>query len=71
MSIVVPLLDHDLPVIGIPFPNVPSPATRKAARYGASHSTGAANDRAVSASEKALAFVLGKRLATTAQKLAL
>ena len=38
--------------------------------YGASHVAGAANDMPVSASEKKLAFALGKRVAEVAAKLA-
>ena len=71
LSMMLPLLHHGMLIVGIPYaePNLSS-TSEGGTPYGASHVAGAANDRAVSESEKQLAFALGKRLAFTAQKLA-
>jgi NAD(P)H dehydrogenase (quinone) len=71
LSMMVPLLHHGMLIVGIPFSEHALSSTLEGGTpYGASHVAGAANDRVVSASEKELAFALGKRLAITAQKLA-
>ena len=70
LSMMLPLLHHGMLIVGIPFSEHALTATMEGGTpYGASHVAGSANDRPVSASEKELAFALGKRLATTAQKL--
>ena len=71
LSMMLPLLHHGMLIVGIPYTEHALTATIDGGTpYGASHVAGAANDRAVSETEKQLAFALGKRLATTAQKLA-
>ena len=71
LSMMLPLLHHGMLIVGIPFSESGLTATVEGGTpYGASHVAGAANDRVVTDTEKQLAFALGKRLATTAQKLA-
>ena len=71
LSMMLPLLHHGMLIVGIPFTEAALNATVEGGTpYGASHVAGMANDRVVSEAEKQLAFVLGKRLAATAQKLA-
>ena len=58
-------------IVGIPFTEAGLSSTSEGGTpYGASHVAGVANDRLVTDTEKQLAFALGKRLASTAQKLA-
>jgi NAD(P)H dehydrogenase (quinone) len=72
LSMMLPLLHHGMLIVGIPFGEAGLTATTQGGSpYGASHVAGAANDLAVTEIEKQLAFALGKRLAGTAQKLAL
>ena len=70
LSMMLPLLHHGMLIVGIPYaePNLSS-TSEGGTPYGASHVAGAANDRVVSDTEKQLAFALGKRLASIAQKL--
>ena len=71
LSMMLPLLHHGMVIVGIPYSETALTATIEGGTpYGASHVAGAANDRAVSETEKQLAAALGKRLAITAQKLA-
>jgi NAD(P)H dehydrogenase (quinone) len=70
LSMMLPLLHHGMLLLGIPFSEEVLNTTRTGGTpYGASHVAGADNDEAVSADEKALAQVLGKRLAGTAKLL--
>ena len=70
LSMMLPLLHHGMLIVGIPYAEPALTATTGGGTpYGASHVAGGANDRAVSESEKQLAFALGKRLAGVAQKL--
>ena len=70
LSMMLPLLHHGMLIVGIPYGEAALTATIEGGTpYGASHVAGAANDRAVSDSEKQLAFALGKRLAGVVQKL--
>ena len=70
LSMMLPLLHHGMLIVGIPYTEHALTATIDGGTpYGASHVAGAANDRAVSETEKQLAFALGKRLAGVAQKL--
>ena len=70
LSMMLPLLHHGMLIVGIPYAEPALTATIDGGTpYGASHVAGGANDRAVSESEKQLAFALGKRLAGVAQKL--
>jgi NAD(P)H dehydrogenase (quinone) len=70
LSMMLPLLHHGMLLLGIPFSEEVLNTTRTGGTpYGASHVAGADNDQAVSADEKTLAQVLGKRLASTARSL--
>ena len=72
LTMMLPLLHHVMLILGIPFGEAALSSTNEGGTpYGASHVAGAANDRLVSDNEKQLAFALGKRLAVTAQKLAI
>ena len=72
LTMMLPLLHHGMLILGIPFGEAALSSTSEGGTpYGASHVAGAANDRLVSETEKQLAFALGKRLAVTAQKLAI
>jgi len=71
ISMMLPLLHHGMLLVGIPYTEPDLNATRSGGSpYGATHVSGAANDRAVTDEETRLAFALGKRLATVARKLA-
>jgi NAD(P)H dehydrogenase (quinone) len=71
LSMMLPLLHHGMLIVGIPYTEPDLNATRSGGTpYGATHVSGTANDRAVTEEETRLAFVLGKRLATVAKKLA-
>ena len=71
LTMMLPLLHHGMLIVGIPFGESGlSSTTGGGTPYGASHVAGAANDRVVSETEKQLAFALGSRLASLAQKLA-
>ena len=71
LTMMVPLLHHGMVVLGIPYTEPGLNATRTGGTpYGASHVSGAANDRPMADDELKLAFALGQRLATVARKLA-
>ena len=71
LSMMLPLLHHGMLIVGIPFTEAAlGTTTGGGSPYGASHVAGVANDRVVTQTEKQLAFALGKRLASTAKKLA-
>lgn len=71
ISMMLPLLHHGMLLVGLPYTEPDLNATRSGGTpYGATHVSGAANDRPVSDEESRLAFALGKRLATVARKLA-
>jgi NAD(P)H dehydrogenase (quinone) len=71
ISMMLPLLHHGMLVVGLPYTEPDLNATRSGGSpYGATHVSGASNDRPVSDEETRLAFALGKRLATVARKLA-
>ena len=71
LSMMLPLLHHGMLMVGLPFTEPLVISTREGGTpYGASHVSGAANELPIAESEKALAFALGKRLATIAMKLA-
>ena len=56
-------------IVGIPYSEADLTTTKEGGTpYGASHVAGAANNRTVTETEKRLAFALGKRLASVAQK---
>ena len=71
ISMALPLLHHGMLIVGIPYTEPDLNSTRSGGTpYGATHVSGTANDRPVTDEESRLAFVLGKRLATIARKLA-
>lgn len=71
LTMMVPLIHHGMIMVGIPYSEPELTATREGGTpYGASHVAGAAGELPVTDSETKLAFALGKRLATVAQKLA-
>jgi NAD(P)H dehydrogenase (quinone) len=70
ISMMLPLLHHGMLIVGIPYTQPELNSTRSGGTpYGATHVSGAANDRPVSDEESRLAFALGKRLATITKKL--
>lgn len=70
LSMMLPLLHHGMLILGIPFSETALGETRGGGTpYGASHVAGPANDQPISDHEKALAYQLGRRLASTAVKL--
>jgi NAD(P)H dehydrogenase (quinone) len=71
VSMMLPLLHHGMLIVGLPYTEpalmvTPSGGTP----YGASHVAGAASDRPVDDTEKALCIALGRRLAEFARRLA-
>ncbi len=70
ISMMLPLLHHGMLIVGLPYTEPDLNATRSGGSpYGATHVSGAGNDRPVSDEESRLAFALGKRLAETARRL--
>jgi len=70
-SMMLPLLHHGMLIVGIPFTEPLLTSTGGGGTpYGASHVSGGMGDKPVHEDEKRLAFVLGKRLAQVALKLA-
>lgn len=71
LSMMLPLLHHGMIIVGLPYTEADLNATRSGGSpYGATHVSGAANDRPVTEEEARLAFALGRRLAEVARKLA-
>ena len=71
VSMMLPLLHHGMIIVGLPYTEADLNATRSGGSpYGATHVSGAANDRPVTEEEARLAFALGRRLAQVARKLA-
>ena len=71
VSMMLPLLHHGMVIVGIPYTEADLNSTRSGGTpYGATHVSGAANDRPVTDEEARLAYALGKRLATVARRLA-
>ena len=71
LSMMLPLMHHGMLIVGLPY-TAPELSTTETGGtpYGASHLAGSANDLPVSAEEKTLCIMLGKRLAEVALKLA-
>jgi NAD(P)H dehydrogenase (quinone) len=70
LSMMMPLLHHGMVIVGLPYTEPDLSSTRSGGTpYGATHVSGAANDRPVTDEESRLAFALGKRLASLAKKL--
>jgi len=71
VSMMLPLLHHGMVIVGLPYAEPGLMATASGGTpYGASHVAGAASDRAVDETEKALCIALGRRLADVARRLA-
>ena len=71
VSMMLPLLHHGMLIVGLPYTEPGLMATPSGGTpYGASHVAGAASDRAVDETEKALCIALGRRLADVAKRLA-
>lgn len=70
ISMMLPLLHHGMLIVGLPY-SAPELLTTQTGGtpYGASHHAGAAGDLPVSAEEKKLCLLLGRRLAETALQL--
>jgi NAD(P)H dehydrogenase (quinone) len=70
ISMMLPLLHHGMVIVGLPYTEPDLNATRSGGTpYGATHVSGTANDRPLSAEESRLAFALGKRLGELAKKI--
>jgi len=71
VSMMLPLLHHGMMVLGLPYsePELSS-TTAGGTPYGASHVSGAMDDKPITDAERKLCIALGKRLAETAMKLA-
>ena len=71
LSMMLPLLHHGMIIIGLPYTEPALISTASGGTpYGASHVAGALSDQQITEDEKQLCIALGKRLATTALKLA-
>jgi NAD(P)H dehydrogenase (quinone) len=71
VSMMLPLLHHGMVIVGLPYAEPGLMATASGGTpYGASHVAGAASDRPVDDTEKALCIALGRRLADVARRLA-
>lgn len=71
LTMMLPLLHHGMLIVGLPYFESVLAATQSGGTpYGASHVSGAKGNMPISDDEKNLAFLLGKRIAQTASKLA-
>lgn len=71
VSMMLPLLHHGMLIVGLPYTETALMQTTSGGTpYGASHVSGANNDRPVSDDEAKLCRALGRRLAETAAALA-
>ena len=71
LSMMLPLLHHGMLLVGIPYTEAELTNTVSGGTpYGASHVSGSSNSTQLTDAERKLAFALGKRLASTALKLA-
>lgn len=70
LSMMLPLLHHGMLILGLPYtePELMTTSTG-GSPYGATHWAGLNDDHVISAETRRLAFVLGQRLARTAQQL--
>ena len=70
ISMMIPLLHHGALLLGIPYSETNLLHTQSGGTpYGASHVSGHNNDKAITKEEAELCKALGRRLASTAQKL--
>jgi NAD(P)H dehydrogenase (quinone) len=71
VSMMLPLLHHGMLILGVPYTEAALALTTSGGTpYGASHTAGMANDRAISDHEKKLCIAQGRRLAEVALRLA-
>ncbi|NEX22520.1 NAD(P)H:quinone oxidoreductase [Thiorhodococcus mannitoliphagus] len=71
LSMILPLMHHGMLITGLPYSESDLLHTQTGGTpYGPSHLAGTESDRPVAEEEKRLCHALGKRLATTAAKLA-
>jgi NAD(P)H dehydrogenase (quinone) len=71
VSMMLPLFHHGMLILGLPYTERELFDTRSGGSpYGASHVSGLSSDRAFDDAERSLCRALGRRLATTALKLA-
>jgi NAD(P)H dehydrogenase (quinone) len=67
LGMMLPLIHHGMVIVGIPFADSPVGMTRSGGTpYGASHVAGADNTSIVTADEKTMAMILGRRVANCA-----
>ena len=70
LSMMLPLLHHGMLILGLPYTEPALASTASGGTpYGASHFSGAGNDRPISAEERALCIALGRRLAEVTARL--
>jgi len=70
VSMMLPLLHHGMLIVGIPYTEAALNRTSGGGSpYGASHVAGVSNQHAISEDERALARVIGRRVAEVASKL--
>jgi NAD(P)H dehydrogenase (quinone) len=71
VSMMLPLLHHGMLIVGLPYSEAELMTTASGGTpYGASHVSGATNDKPITAEERKLCLALGRRLAEVALKLA-
>lgn len=71
LSMLIPLLHHGMFLVGVPFTEKAISTTRTGGTpYGASHVAGSESRPVLSEHERAIAFALGRRIATLAVTLA-
>ena len=70
LSMILPLLHHGMLILGLPYTEAALTSTTSGGTpYGASHHSGAGNERMITAEEKALCIALGRRLAEVTARL--
>ena len=70
LSMILPLLHHGMLIVGIPYDDSTLMTTKSGGTpYGASHYAGMEHNNSISADEKKLAILQGKRLAQIAKSL--
>jgi NAD(P)H dehydrogenase (quinone) len=70
LSMILPLLHHGMIIVGIPYTEAALTNTVSGGTpYGATHVSGASNERVITEDETSLCLALGRRLAEVARKL--
>ena len=70
LSMMLPLLHHGMLILGLPYTESALTSTASGGTpYGASHFSGAGNERAITADEKTLCIALGRRLSEVTARL--